>query len=141
MSELLCLVYVSSARQPLDEPALEHLLHTARLRNQQDALTGVLLYNGGNFMQYLEGPAEAVRQTYRRITADPAHGNLIELLLEPIAERSYTHWDMGFARPTASEMLALSTAQWKQTASGVVPSKETPVGTLLLHSFWQTAQR
>ncbi|WP_367846661.1 BLUF domain-containing protein [Rhodoferax sp. WC2427] len=141
MNTLLSLVYVSSARLPLGEPALEQLLCKARDRNQQNALTGVLLYNGGNFMQYLEGPAPALQETYRRIARDPLHENVIELLLEPIAERSYSRWDMGFARPTGSEMLALSTARWKQTASGTIPTKDTPVGILLLHSFWQTAQR
>ncbi|BDT68181.1 hypothetical protein os1_23630 [Comamonadaceae bacterium OS-1] len=141
MNPLLSLVYVSSAHQPLGEPELEQLLHKARDRNQQNALTGVLLYNGGNFMQYLEGPSQALQETYRRIACDPLHHNVIELLLEPIAERSYSRWDMGLARPTASEMLALSTAGWKQTAGGVVPAQDTPVGILLLHSFWQTAQR
>lgn len=141
MNPLLSLVYVSSARLPLDEPVLEQLLDTARTRNQQDALTGVLLYNGGNFMQYLEGPSFALRETYRRIARDPLHGNLIELLLEPIAERSYTRWDMGFARPTASEMLALSTARWKQTDGDTSPAQDAPVGIQLLRSFWHTARR
>lgn len=99
MSALLSLVYVSSARVPLDEPALERLLQSARIRNQQDGLTGVLLYHDGNFIQYLEGPALTVNQTYQRIARDPAHGNLIELLLEPITERSFTGWDMGFPGP------------------------------------------
>nr|WP_315204279.1 BLUF domain-containing protein [uncultured Albidiferax sp.] len=141
MSALLSLVYVSSARVPLDEPALERLLQSARIRNQQDGLTGVLLYHDGNFIQYLEGPAVTVNQTYRRIARDPVHGNLIELLLEPITERSFTGWDMGFVRPTASEMLALSTARWKQADGAASANANAPEGIQLLHSFWQTAQR
>ncbi len=138
MTHLLSLVYVSSARVPMDAPTLEHLLHRARTRNQRDGLTGVLLYHDGSFIQYIEGPAQAVQQTYQRIAADPAHGNLIELLMEPIAARSFTRWDMGFARPTAAQMQALASAHWKP---GTAQTADLPPGIQLLHSFWQSAQR
>lgn len=140
MSLLLSLVYVSSARTRLCEPELEQLLSLSRARNQQDALTGVLLYNDGNFMQYLEGPGMALRQTYQRICANPLHGNLIEMVLEPIAERSFSTWAMGFARPTASELLALSNARWKRMGIDTAISEKAPQGIHLLHSFWQTAK-
>ncbi|MBC7681449.1 MAG: BLUF domain-containing protein [Ferruginibacter sp.] len=126
MPRLLSLVYVSSARTRLREPELEQLLSLSRTRNQQDALTGVLLYNDGNFMQYLEGPGTALRQTYQRICANPLHGNLIEMVLEPIAERSFSTWAMDFARPTASELLALSNARWKRMGIDNAISEKAP---------------
>ena len=141
MSPLLCLVYVSTAHTRLREPELEQLLSLSRARNQLDAVTGVLLYNDGNFMQYLEGPDAALRQTYQRIRADPLHGNLIELLLEPITERVFTTWAMGFARPTASELLALSNARWKRMGVDTTIQANAPQGVQLLHSFWQAAKR
>ena len=141
MPSLLCLIYVSSAHRRLREPELESLLSVSRARNLEDGLTGVLLYNDGNFMQYLEGPDTALRQTYKRICADPLHGNLIEILLEPITERSFATWAMGFTQPTTSELLALSNARWKRMGIDTTIPEEASPGMLLLHSFWRAAQR
>ncbi|MEO6856890.1 MAG: BLUF domain-containing protein [Rhodoferax sp.] len=141
MPPLLSLVYVSTARSRLRETELEHLLSLCRERNQQNAVTGVLLYSDGNFMQYLEGPDTSVRQTYQRICVDPLHGNLVELLLEPINERVFSTWAMGFAQPTVSMLLALSNARWKHMGVDTSASADAPPGMQLLRNFWQTANR
>ena len=139
MPPLLSLVYVSTARTRLRETELEQLLSLCRACNQQNAVTGVLLYNDGNFMQYLEGPDTAVRQIYQRICADPRHGQLIELMLEPITERVFSTWAMGFAQPTVSMLLALSNARWKHMGVDASASADAPPGVQLLRNFWQTA--
>lgn len=141
MPTLLSRAYISTAHTRLRESELEHLLKLCRTRNQQDAVTGVLLYNDGNFMQYLEGPDAALRQTYQRIRVDPLHGNLVELLLEPITERVFTTWAMGFARPTASMLLVLSNARWQHMGVDTTIPAKAPPGVELLHRFWQTAKR
>ena len=141
MQPLLSLIYVSSARARMHALELEQLLSTSRTRNRQNAITGVMLYNDGNFMQYLEGPDAALQQTYQRICADPRHSNLIEILLEPITERSFSTWAMGFAEPTPSMLLALSHARWKRMGlENSTPEKASP-GMLLLHSFWRGTKR
>src|SRR3569833_3048400 len=90
------LTYVSSARAAFDAEALKQLLATSRRRNEQDQISGMLLFKGGNFMQVLEGPEEAVRATHARIENDPRHSGLITLLQGRVAARSFSAWSMAF---------------------------------------------
>ncbi|MEN2425725.1 BLUF domain-containing protein [Chromobacterium vaccinii] len=92
------LIYVSTARRELSNAELETLLESCVRHNLQNDISGVLLYGPGNFIQVLEGEAEAVAETYQRILDDPRHHNLIEILLEDIERRSFANWRMGFTR-------------------------------------------
>lgn len=96
MADLQSLVYVSEATRSLSTAELNHLLERARARNAQQGVTGVLLYAHGNFMQYLEGPAEGLLKVYEIIRADPQHHGIIELLQEPIQSREFSDWPMAF---------------------------------------------
>jgi hypothetical protein len=95
---LIHLVYVSSACGDLDDAELDHILASAVRRNSQQQVTGILLYVGGNFMQVLEGEATAVDEVFAHIERDPRHTNIIVLEREPIPERSFGRWSMGFRR-------------------------------------------
>ena len=48
-------VYVSSAVDLFSDEELLKLLDVSRKNNQALDVTGMLLYKGGNFMQFLEG--------------------------------------------------------------------------------------
>ncbi|MGD1824352.1 BLUF domain-containing protein [Chromobacterium violaceum] len=92
------LIYVSTARRELDNADLEALLESCVRHNLRNDISGVLLYGPGNFIQVLEGEADAIAETYQRILDDPRHHNLIEILLENIERRSFAEWRMGFTR-------------------------------------------
>ena len=64
MSALISLVYISSERAPFSAKELDALLASSRARNAENGVTGVMLYARGSFMQYLEGPKQAVLETY-----------------------------------------------------------------------------
>ena len=49
-------------------------------------------------MQILEGEEAAVDETYSRIANDPRHSNLILINHQPIMEREFSKWSMGFRR-------------------------------------------
>ena len=121
-------------------PQLESLLLVARGLNLEDAVTGVLLYSDGNFMQYFEGSEESVRVTYERIRASRQHKDIIEILSERVAQRSFPDWQMGFAQPTQSELLALSTARWQSMAVEAPGSSAISPGLALLQDFWKRAR-
>ena len=72
-SGLGVIVYISKAARSLGHDDLERLLESARRRNIQEGITGVLLYADGSFMQYLEGPADALMRVYAIIKTDPLH--------------------------------------------------------------------
>jgi hypothetical protein len=134
---LRSIVYVSDATSELTLDALEKLLVQARELNHDNGITGVLLYSGGNIMQCFEGPEAAVALTYARIRSSRRHRNLVELMNEPVAERSFDGWDMGLGESAGSELLDLSTARWTALAASPAP----PPGLELLQMFWQNARR
>jgi len=93
---LIHLVYISSAAQAFSEADLVALLEHSRRNNEAAGISGLLVYRDGNIMQVLEGEEETVMKTFSRIAKDPRHLGLITLLKEPIAERTFDEWSMGF---------------------------------------------
>ncbi|MEQ8514274.1 MAG: BLUF domain-containing protein, partial [Chromatocurvus sp.] len=100
MAGLIHIVYISSSTSGtmLSENDLMPLLEQSRARNARQNVTGMLLYNSGTFMQALEGDACDVTEIYRDICADPRHTNVVTLVNQPIAERTFASWEMGFCR-------------------------------------------
>lgn len=52
------------------------------------------MIHGGWFVQALEGPAEAVMTTYRRILDDPRHASAKVLSAGPANAREFGDWNM-----------------------------------------------
>lgn len=90
------ITYASTACKPFLKEDLEDLLHRSRENNAKFNISGLLLYKGGNFMQAIEGPDQAVEQLYFNIQADTTHYNVTTILDEPIHTRSFADWSMGF---------------------------------------------
>lgn len=103
---LIHLIYVSSARDELAADELASIMTASVRNNASRAVTGMLLYAGGNFMQVLEGPEQAVEGTYQRLAKDPRHCGLFVLERGPIASRSFDGWSMGFRRLGREELAA-----------------------------------
>ncbi|WP_411286976.1 BLUF domain-containing protein [Phenylobacterium sp.] len=90
------LIYVS--HQMIKPAALDETLGDiigASIRNnRQVAMTGLLLAHDGYFLQALEGPAEAVMNTYRRILDDRRHDGSKVLGAGPAGTRAFGSWNM-----------------------------------------------
>lgn len=93
---LIQLVYVSSAVRFMSDEELAELLRVSRENNARLDITGLLLYKDGNFIQALEGPEEAVLQLYDKISRDPRHVGVMTLVKEPVKNRLFPEWSMGF---------------------------------------------
>ncbi|OQW87690.1 MAG: hypothetical protein BWK72_12340 [Rhodoferax ferrireducens] len=94
---LVQLIYVSDLVNN-DESLIPAILATSLRRNPEDGITGMLLYSHGNFLQVLEGEQAEVDATYARICQDPRHPNTVMLAQEPVKERHFAQWSMGFRR-------------------------------------------
>lgn len=102
MARLLQLAYVSRATAEMDEHALLDLLRTARRANAAAAVTGLLLFRDGAFVQAIEGAEEDVRTVFARIEADPRHHRIRVLYERPATERDFASWAMGYAAPSTA---------------------------------------
>jgi hypothetical protein len=137
---LQALTYVSSARSPITDAGLRQLLQSARANNQQEGLTGVLLHADGNFMQYIEGPPEALQRVYAIIRADRKHHGLMELFFEQVSARAFSGWTMAYAPVHKAEIARLSKANWSvDRADG--SRHERPLALSLLIEFWDLHHR
>ena len=101
------IVYVSTATALFSVDMLTDLLEASRRRNAAAGISGMLLYKGGNFMQVLEGPEDAVHQLYERIERDPRHHGSIVLIKGTQAQRQFPEWLMGFCDLGATDVLSL----------------------------------
>lgn len=91
------IVYVSTAVKLMHENQLFDILHNSRQHNAALNISGVLLYSEGTFIQVLEGRDGVIDALYSRIQADRRHKNVMKLIDEPITEKSFAQWLMGFA--------------------------------------------
>ena len=98
--DLIRIVYFSRNAVPLSDHdmawEIDRILTVAQANNLRDGLTGALAYNDGVFGQVLEGPSEAVEETFNRIQMDDRHADVTLLEIGPIAERTFSDWSMGF---------------------------------------------
>lgn len=102
MLPLYQIVYQSTANQPFSCQELGQLLTYARTNNEKHNITGLLLYNGNEFLQVLEGECQELKRVYERVEADPRHGQIRLLSNGPIDQPTFPDWRMGFVGDCAN---------------------------------------
>jgi hypothetical protein len=92
-------IYASVATQQLGAAQLTELLEKARVANERAGLTGMLLHtdSDSSFFQVLEGEPATIDQLLLKLRLDDRHSHLTIIIREPIAERAFADWTMGFA--------------------------------------------
>ncbi|MCW5259244.1 BLUF domain-containing protein [Verminephrobacter eiseniae] len=66
-------VYYSTLADGYDATCVGAIIKTARAFNASNGITGVLLFDGERFCQYIEGNPVAVNALVDRIRQDPRH--------------------------------------------------------------------
>ena len=92
------LVYISDAKAPMTRDEVTHLVSSCRESNRARGISGILLYSGGHFMQMLEGQGMQISSLYSKISLDPRHHNVEQLMLRDADERIFPEWGMDLAR-------------------------------------------
>lgn len=94
------LMYTSDAcslmeRDPQQMAAgLADIERTAKRRNIELGVCGVLIVDQGHFIQILEGSTKAIDALMDSICADNRHKNINILMDESIAAKSFVDWNM-----------------------------------------------
>ncbi|WP_018146618.1 BLUF domain-containing protein [Henriciella marina] len=83
------LAYVSVATKTLSSVDLQNILESAITNNRESDVTGILLFNGTNFMQVIEGPQKAVEKVFDQICKDDRHRNVVVIYRERTAVREF----------------------------------------------------
>jgi predicted nucleic acid-binding Zn ribbon protein len=103
--ELIHCIYCSAATdEALGHELLEEILKQSQSNNKKAGITGMLLFDSGTFFQVLEGDKSKVEKLYSKIRKDPRHERVRKLIAEPIEERAFGEWSMGYPRITNKEL-------------------------------------
>ncbi|GAB4480447.1 MAG: hypothetical protein OHK0018_11880 [Erythrobacter tepidarius] len=86
-------LYISTA-PTLPREEVDAILATSARNNPARGITGLLLFNGRNFLQLLEGEESQVNALLETIFADPRHSGVSVLDRRTIAERTCPDWAM-----------------------------------------------
>jgi len=136
------LVYISRARQPVADGMVEAILETARAKNAERNVTGLLLFDGMNFMQLLEGPTPDVEAVFNAIIADDRHSDVVRIVSETGVQRQFPGWSMGYAFAPGDRLP--DGKGWFPLTNGslqaALPSKVDPAVRMLFTSFLSVAR-
>jgi hypothetical protein len=101
---MLQVSYVSQSSEPMSSEQLLALLLQCRKNNTANAVTGMLLYKNGTFLQVIEGEDAVIDELVAQILIDPRHAQVQLLSRKPIASRQYADWSMGFEQVTDARL-------------------------------------
>lgn len=140
MRNLNSIVYVSTATRELSEEDLQSILGCSRNRNISEGITGVLFFSSGNFIQYLEGPDVPLSRVYSLICSDRRHQRITQLFNEPVKDRFFSGWSMGYAAAQVPDFDELLSAPWPSLTYAASMPPALP-GIMLLHRVWLRLQQ
>lgn len=132
------IAYVSTAVAGLTTEDIDRLLIDARARNQLKSVTGVLLYDGLRFFQYLEGPEHGVSKIYARIQSSALHSQIEELFSAPVNATYFNQWYMACSKTDGSILQQFCTKEWRREAPYIAEDHagESPEVLQKLIEFW-----
>lgn len=92
---LFTFVYCSCAADGVDDYEVSRIVEHAQSNNDARGITGMLVFEGGVFFQWVEGPVAQMRRLITSLYEDPRHHNVVALdQSEEWRERLYPHWEM-----------------------------------------------
>lgn len=111
------ILFVSTATEHFDGPQFRSLMTTAAMNNAVKDVTGVLGYNGMNFIQLAEGPDDAIDDCMDRILRDKRHFGVIPIKERRIQKRECHEWGVAsgslYLNPLRPESFVTN---WKDNA-------------------------
>jgi hypothetical protein len=87
---------------------LRTIVNASIQNNRLVDVTGFLLAGEGHFLQWLEGPAASVRETFERIARDTRHADIVTIADDPAERRRFRDWNMGQHRLGVLDQTLLS---------------------------------
>ncbi|HEL4239340.1 TPA: BLUF domain-containing protein [Stenotrophomonas maltophilia] len=112
-------VYVSGAGEGiagdklgLSTGKLDHVVDDAARFNRNAGVTGVLLFDGDRFLQYLEGPEDGLSVAYSRVLGASSHNGVVELQRGRVGQRRLPFWPMKWLPVEPDELRRLARADW-----------------------------
>ena len=94
--DLVELSYLSEAVSDMSFLGLMRLLESARVFNQKNGITGILLYDNQQFGQIIEGERASIMKAWKRIQDDKRHHRIELIEIREIEARKFPEWLLRF---------------------------------------------
>ena len=105
MEDLIHVIYVGAAASEISEHDMAEFLKETRKTNRKHDVSGMTLYVGGCLLLLLEGEARKVDAAFQEVVAPKR--DMQAILREPVAEREFPDWIMGFEAVAPAEAASL----------------------------------
>jgi len=102
------LLYRSTAVHRFPHPTDLEILRSAWENNRRNEITGFLVRTRSHFVQFVEGPQDAVHALQDQLVGDPRHIAFEVLTEGPARVRQFPDWSMGYAEFEADDVLKLA---------------------------------
>ncbi len=90
-------LYTSNLNEPEYDPSIVcDIVRYARKENIKHSITGVLIFDGQTFTQYVEGHDDDVDRLFENIMFDERHKNVFVITVGTTTKRLYHKWELGF---------------------------------------------
>ena len=97
--DLIHLIYVSTAVNELSKQDLNDIISSSIKNNGMLNITGILAFNEGRFIQFLEGSEFNVMKIFETIKKDYRHHGIDLVRKQKIPTRQYDDWKMRMISP------------------------------------------
>jgi hypothetical protein len=123
MLKTIC--YISNATQPESLDIINKIYANAKQNNLKHNITGILIYQNGNFLQVLEGIEENIDVTYQKIKFDPRHKNIIKVIDNRIEQRIFEDYNFGFSiiKSSVEFKQLIEYLEWLKQAENKIANK------------------
>lgn len=121
MAQIGSFLYRSEITADADIRCVAEIAKFSRVFNEAHDITGVLIFDGQRFVQYIEGPQEHVIALANKIALDTRHTNFTPLhQAQDITQRLFAQWVMAYVADDDVEPLAsMLTAQGETALSSL----------------------
>lgn len=133
---LRAIAYVSTASRGLTPHEIDSILHDAREFNAENDVSGVLLFSGDTFFQYLEGGPKELDLVMARIRFAASHEEIQILSDESITQRAFSEWNMGFTSTPKSDIQHMANADWAVNMPTERTAAQLSEGLRLVSLYW-----
>jgi hypothetical protein len=99
-TDISYVIYASYATDRLSQEKLLDLLKLSRHKNDAAALTGMLLYRDGTYLQFLEGRLDDIEKLLQVLRGDPRHKDMRIVRRGSTPERLFPEWTMAYKNLT-----------------------------------------
>lgn len=99
IEKLLTISYISKGLLSNPGEDVASIVAESQQKNESLGISGILLHDGENFMQTIEGPPANTMDLYASIVEDGRHENVTPFGKQKIEERDFPDWKMELITP------------------------------------------